>query len=102
MPRLTGTILFSGKLENMKKDIRPWGITTDGHIGMFICDINNDCILMVSVDGQYLGTVLQAGQCDLGAPWRLGWCRPTESLIVQDVKDEESCISVIKLKKPTT
>ena len=86
----------------MKKDIGPWGITTDGHTGMFICDINNDCILLVSVEGQYLGAVLRAGQCGLGAPWRLGWCRPTGSWILQDVKDEESCLSVIKLKKPTT
>ena len=92
---------ISGKLDNMKKDIRPWGITTDGKTGVFICDISNDHILLVSLEGHYLGTVLRSGQCELGAPWRLGWCRTTGSLIVQDVKDEESCISVVTLKKPS-
>ncbi len=89
---------LSGKLGNLRENIRPWGVTTDGTSGVFVCDINNDCVLLVSVQGRYLGTVLRAGQCDVGAPWRLGWCQPEKALVIQSVKDDESYISVVKLE----
>ncbi len=53
----------------------------------------------MSADGALVGTVLRVGQGGLGVPWRLGWSRPARALVVQDVRDEDRGINLVKLKK---
>ena len=52
---------------------------------------------MFSVDGTYLGCALQAGEQDLGGPWRIRWCKSTSSLAMVHMKDLRHHISLIQV-----
>ena len=72
--------IVKGQLYGMKKNICAEAITTDECGHLFVCDTKNVCIQMFSLDGTYLGCALQAGEQDLGGPWRIRWCKGTSSL----------------------
>ena len=86
-----------GKLTGMAMDMSVWGITSDGHGHLFVCDINNSCVQMFSTSGRYMGTVLREGDQGLAQPWLIRWCETTSSLVVVHIKNREYQVSVIKV-----
>ena len=57
-------------------------IATDGRIHLLMCDTNNSCMHMFSVNGKYMGVLLREGQYNLGKPGIIRWCDSSSSLIV--------------------
>ena len=86
-----------GKLTGMAMDMSVWGITSDGHGHLFVCDINNSCVQMFSTSGRYMGTVLREGDQGLAQPWLIRWCETTSSLVLVHIKNREYQVSVIKV-----
>ena len=86
-----------GKLTGMNMDMSVWGITSDGHGHLFVCDINNSCVQMFSTSGRYMGTLLREGDQGLAQPWLIRWCDTTSSLVVVHIKNREYQVSVIKV-----
>ena len=69
-----------GKLEGMNMEMDAGGVTTDGHGHLFVCDYNNQCIQMFSINGVYEGALLL--DTELGRPHWVAWCENSDSLIV--------------------
>ena len=47
--------MFEGKLAGMDAVLNAWGVVTDGHGHLFVCDYDNACVQKFSARGQYLG-----------------------------------------------
>ena len=94
----TKTLVWSigGKLPGMKKVIDPESVTTDGRGHLFVTDNNNGCIHQITIDGDYVGVVLTAGEQDLGKPKIVRWWKDSSSLIVAHEKDIKHTISVFQ------
>ena len=85
-----------GRYLGMDRVINAVGITANGHSQLFVCDVNNGCIQMLSTDGTFLTTVLRSGEHMLGIPRRISWFRKTRSLVVAHKKESLNSISVFQ------
>ena len=86
-----------GRLTGMKKDVSLWGVTSDGHGHLLLCDTENRCIQMLSlIDGRYMGDVLREGEQGLGQPWRIHWCTKTAICYIVHKKGQDWCISMVE------
>ena len=70
------------------------GITSNGYGQLFVCDISNNCIQMISIDGTFLGTVLRSGAQGLGNPQRIRWCSKANYLVIAHEKQGLFSINV--------
>ena len=69
----------------MEEDLNAFGVTSDDHGILFVCDEGNKCIQMFSVsDGQYLGSLIKKVDQDFGVPLLARCCKDMSSLIVYD------------------
>ena len=97
----TGKSLWAvnGKLPGMERDINACGVTTDGHGRLFVCDgyLGNRCVQIFSIEGQYLGSLLEEGDEGLGEPSGIRWNSTSSSLIVAHRTNYKWFISVIKV-----
>ena len=81
------------------KGMKQVGIVSDSHGHLFICDLENKCIHMISVsDGQYMGCLIERGDQGMGSPVWGVWSEETSSLIVAHRRDFKWFISVIKIQ----
>ena len=71
-----------GQLPGMK-EIAPCGVLTDERGHLLVSDLNNAALQMFSLDGNYLGAAVRAGEQGLGSPWFFNWC------------DQISCFAVV-------
>ena len=94
----TDTLEWSlmGKLPSTRQEISAETITTDGVGGLFICDTNNARILVCSVEGTYLGSVLREENQNLTKAWKICWCSEISSLIVAHRKEKRYHVSMIR------
>ena len=75
------------------------GVNSDGHGRLFVCDIDNGCIHMLSVsNGQYMGCLIKQGDQGLGVPLWGTWSEEISSLIVVHAKGNKRFISVVKFQ----
>ena len=80
----------------------PWGVTTDGHGHLFICDMRNECIQVFTVsDGKYQGCLLKKGQKGMGVPRCIRWFHENSSLVVAHKEADKRNISVIRIESST-
>ena len=86
-------------LPDMEKKFEPYGVTTDQHGHLFVCDQGNACVQIFSVkDGKYLGPLIKSGEQGLGVPRWIRWSKDKKSLIVSHKKVHGSVnISVLQL-----
>ena len=62
--------------------MRARGIAADEQGHLYVCDADNKCVQMFSLNGDYLGSVLRYGEQNLGIPNRICWCHKMSSLVV--------------------
>ena len=80
----------------MDSVINAGGVTANGGGQLLVCDINNACIQMLSMNGAFLGTVLRSGDQRLGNPLRIRWCSKTETLVIAHEKQGLCSISIFQ------
>ena len=73
------------------------GITTYGRGFIFVSDYDCACVLMLTVEGVYVGRVLDLK--DVGRPGALCWCEGSSSLIVAYEKNSKWAIVTVKIGK---
>ena len=76
-------------LPGMEKEINASSVTTDGNGHLYVCDTNNYCVHMFSLEGLHLGTLQQGGERGLGNPWRVLWCNRTSSLVTLHLRQRQ-------------
>ncbi len=81
----------------MESSMFPMSVTADGQGHLFVTDGENHCIKKFSVDGEYLGILLNEGEQGLGEPYCLKWNDATSFLVVAHKKYDGYYISVISL-----
>ena len=87
-----------GRLKGMLTEMRACGVTSDGHGHLFICDSNNKCVQIFSVDGVYMRALFSGGS--LGIPLRVQSQEITTSLVLLcDIGSNEAVLNVIKINK---
>ena len=91
---VTGEIRWKvrGRLPGMQKWMTAHGIDTDERGHLFVCDTNNQCIHMFSLNGAYLGVLLKS-EDRLGIPLKICWCRETSSAAVLHHKNNRCFVS---------
>ena len=72
------------------------GITSNGRGQLFVSDMSNSCIQMLSTNGTFLGTVLRRGKLGLGNPQRIRWCDKANSLVIAHEKQGLFSIDVFQ------
>ena len=87
---------FGGYQRGINKWINAVGITNNGLGQLFVCDISNNCIQMLSTDGTFLGTVLRGGKNGLGNPQRIRWCSEANSLVIAHKRQGLFSIDVLQ------
>ena len=80
----------------MNKDINAVSVTTNGCGQLLVCDISNNCILVLSTDGTFLSTVRKSGDHGLGDPLGIRCCRKTKSVVVAHKKESLFGISIFQ------
>ena len=85
-----------GRQPGMDSVINAGGVTANGGGQLLVCDINNACIQMLSMNGAFLGTVLRSGDQRLGNPLRIRWCSKTETLVIAHEKQGLCSISIFQ------
>ena len=97
----SGTVewTYENNSPGREKNFKPYGVATDQHGLLFVCDQGNACIQIFSVkDGKYLGPLITRGEPGLGEPKWIRWSKDTKSLIVSHKKDHgEVNISALQL-----
>ena len=79
----------SGKLPGMELEIYASGITADEQGHLFVCDIRNRCVHMLSVrDGAHLRVVVREGEVGLVYPYPVAWHSESASLVVAHYKKD--------------
>ena len=82
----SGTVEWEQNIPEMTKS----AMISDGHGHLFVSDIDNKCIHMLSLsDGQNLGRlhVIEEGEQGLGFPVWVDWSEETSSLILAHGKE---------------
>ena len=87
---------FGGYHRGIDKWINAVGITSNGRGHLFVSDIGNNCIQMLSTDGTFLGSVLRGGKSGLGNPQRIRWCSRSNSLVIAHKRQGLFSIDVIQ------
>ena len=87
---------FGGYHRGIDKWINAVGITSNGRGHLFVSDIGNNCIQMLSTDGTFLGSVLRGGKNGLGNPQRIRWCSKSNSLVIAHKRQGLFSIDVIQ------
>ena len=82
-----------GRLPGMEKWMTARGIDIDGLGRLFVCDTNNQCVHMFSLNGDYPGVLLKSGEDSLGTPLKICCCRETFSVVVLHYKNDHSYVS---------
>ena len=87
------------RLPDKEENFKPYGVATDHHGHLFVCDEGNACIQIFSVkDGKYLGSLIKSREQGLGVPRWIRWSKDAKSLIVSHKKVHGSVnISVLQL-----
>ena len=90
---------YQNNSPGMEKRFIPYGVATDQHGHLFVCDRGNACIQIFSVEnGTYLGPLIKRGEQGLGTPKWIRWSKDTKSLIVSHMKDHGKVnLSVLQL-----
>ena len=87
---IAGTDNLKWRIGGCHRGIEKWmnavGITSNGRGQLFISDMSNKCIQMLSTNGTFLGTVLRRGKLGLGNPQRIRWCDKANSLVIAHEK----------------
>ena len=86
---------MKGKVAGMKQEICAEALTTDGLGHLFVCDRDNECIQIFTVDGTYMGPLLKERRQSLEQPLKLRWNKFKISLVIAHTKHEHYAISVI-------
>ena len=94
--------IVKGKLPGMRHDISVEKITTDECGRIFVCDINNMSIQMLTPEGTYLGVALTSEQIVGGKPLRLGWGKKWSCLVLASIKDGRYHLSKVYDKDQAT
>ena len=90
---------FSGAPTGMGLDINPTSITVDQEEQkLYVCDLANRCIQIISTDGVYLGSLVKSGKYGLGRLKLLRWCTDTDSLLIVHRKAYDNHVSVVKVQ----
>ncbi len=88
----------SGILPGMQEEMKAQGVTTDGRGHIFVSDFNNECVLMFTLDGTYLGALQPDQERGLGVPLWILWSEATSSLIVVHAKENRRSISFVNVQ----
>ena len=87
----------SGKLNGLENALDVSSVTSDGQESIFVCDKGNSCVLVFSFSGEYISTLVKAGEQGVGEPTFIRWSNTLSSLFVAHRKDdEEMWVSVVK------
>ena len=88
-----------GRFPGMSQEMNAYGVTMDGRGHLFVCDGNNCCVQMFSVDGRYLGPMKIEGQVSRLFPKWISYSRSTSSLVIffGDQTAKWKLLRVIKL-----
>ena len=87
----------SGKLDGLENALHVTRITSDGQESIFVCDQGNSCVIVFSFSGEYISTLVKAGEQGVGEPNEILWLKAVSLLIVAHRKDdEEMWVSVVK------
>ena len=89
----TGNIKWKAfeHVPGMQCSLRARGIATDENGHLFVCDADNRCVQMFSLDGDYLGSVLRYGEENMGIPNRICWCQKRSSFVVVHQEKNGRC-----------
>ena len=91
----TNSLEWEREIHGMEKS----GVASDGCGHLFVCDISNKRVHMLSIsDGKYLGCLIKEGDQGLGVPLFATWSEETCSLLIAHKKENKRFISVIKLQ----
>ena len=85
-----------GKLPGIEKNVRPVGVTSDGHGHLFVSDNENKCIHMFATDGGYMGALLREEVQTLSQLAGIRWSNKFSSLLVVHMVNERYSISAIR------
>ena len=86
----------SGKLPGMEHEIKAWGVTADEQGCLFVCDVNNKCVHVLSArDGTHLGVVAREGEEGVGEPCNVTWHQESKSLVVAHKKYDVYHLSIL-------
>ena len=72
-------------------------ITADNRGNLFVCDTNNCCIHVFTIDGEYQGVAFKRGDEGLAKPKRVRWCQSLSSLIIAHQQGDVYSINIVKL-----
>ncbi len=87
-----------GRLPGMEHALNAWGVTSNGRGEIFVADWDNSCIQMFSVDGAYLGPLLERRGNDTRRCSRILWNEATSSLLAA-FQPEEGAIFDLRMLK---
>ena len=85
-----------GRLPGMRTNMKPHGVTTDGQGHLFVCDSDNKCIQMFSMDGEFMGSVLKEETQGFDQLAAICWSWSSNSLILVHRKNLKCSISIIR------
>ena len=86
-----------GNINGLENALDVSRITSDGQESIFVYDKGNGSILVFSFRGEYVSTLVKAGEQDIGEPTQILWLKALSLLIVAHRKDdEEMWVSVVK------
>ena len=72
------------------------GVTTNGWGQLFVSDMSNKCIQMLSTNGAFLDTVLRREKLGVWNPQRIRWCDKANSLVIAHEKQGLFSIDVFQ------
>ena len=80
----------------MKLPMNARGITADRNGRVFVCDVNNHCVEMFSLDGRFLGNVMKFPAWQ--KPLRIRYSAASSTLYVCHVRKDRSLISALQVQ----
>ena len=97
----TGQLQWSvpGSLPQVKEPMYPTDISADGCNHLFVCDVNNSCVHMFSIDGSYLRAfkldVIKAKNQGIATPLLVRWSSELSALVVVCKCNETHFIALV-------
>ncbi len=80
---------LSGKLGKMKSKMCPRSICTDNFEKLYVLDENNNCIVVISLDGKYIDSILNGDEVISDADW-IRWTNGNQLVVhhsdIQDIQ----------------
>ena len=84
---------------DLKEELDISAITTDAQGHVFVCDTNNECVLVFSDNsGKHLGILLKKEDGEIGVPHKIGWNHKFGLLVVTHKQDSRFMVSTYRLQ----